>query len=64
MRVLAGRRDLGEERVVETRLRAALFQQLHDLKRRALARVVDILLVGDADDQDARALERPARRAR
>jgi hypothetical protein len=33
--------------------RALLLQQAHDLERRALAQVVDVLLVGDPQHQDA-----------
>src|SRR5712671_219623 len=36
---------------------AALFQQVHNLKGRALARVVDILFVTDSDDKDAGVLQ-------
>ena len=48
----------GHERIVVADVRALLAQQLDDLQRRRLARVVDVGLVGHADDEDVRAAQR------
>src|SRR5258707_210526 len=45
--VFAGLWQLGQQRVVKCDLRAAPLQAFHDGKRRALARILDILLVAD-----------------
>ena len=44
-------RDIG---IVKGRGRAALFDQFHQLECRAFAGVLDVLLVGDAEDQNLR----------
>src|SRR5579863_3234133 len=57
LRVVAGARDLGQMRVVEHDLRPVPLERLHDGQRRTFPRVVDVLLVGDADNEDPRARE-------
>src|SRR6185369_17033833 len=55
MAVLAIARD---EWIVENDLRAVRFEQAHDVECGALADVVDVRLVRDADDEDAAAVHR------
>src|SRR3954452_6484863 len=62
--------DTGMQHAVELELRhpriavgdvpAARDQLAHDLEARRLARVVDVRLVGDSEEQDLRILDRPA----
>jgi hypothetical protein len=58
--VLAGRRHDRNVRIVTGLPRAAGFEPFPDGERRAFAHVVDVLLVGDAEEQDLRAVEVPA----
>src|SRR5207302_5201080 len=51
-------RQNGDMRIVVADQSAAALEQLHDLKRGRLARVVDVFLVGDSKQADAASLER------
>ena len=53
--ILANRRD---ERIVERDRRAVLLEQANDVERRALAHVVDVALVRDAEDEHVAAVHR------
>ena len=55
--MLARGADQRNVRIVIIGRRAARLQQLDDLQRRAFAHVVDIFLVGEPDDQHARAVQ-------
>src|SRR5579872_1889775 len=48
---------LREVGIVVVEFGAALLEQLHDLQRGRLAKVIDVFLVGDAEDEDFRALD-------
>ncbi len=50
-------RDAGHEGIVVVDPGAAPFEELHQTKRRAFPRVLDVLLVGDADDEHPRPVE-------
>src|SRR5262245_38068333 len=52
--MLACSGNLGDHRVVVRDLGAAPFEELHDAQSRALARVVDVPLVSDTENQDLR----------
>ena len=49
--------DLGEKRIVVEDLGSGLTQQFDDGERRRFAEIVDVALVGDAEDEDARSIE-------
>jgi len=49
--------ELREIGIVVIEIGAALFEDFHDFQRGGLSQVVDILLIGDAEDQDFGAAE-------
>src|SRR5579864_1799073 len=56
-RMLARARHLRYEGIVKRDMRALRLEDLHDLEGGALAQIVDILLVGDAENEDSRTFE-------
>src|SRR5919108_584888 len=54
----AGPGQLGHERVVVRDFGAGAAKELDQLDRRRLPRVADVGLVGDAEDEDLRAVQR------